>query len=154
MITLILTAIISFLSSSLPNLLKFFELKARLKHELQLNTLKLEATIRNADAVKDASLAKTEVDDVMNAREMNDKSILPIWTQVILALMAPLFAFFLVGIYLWFKLTSITVLYQQGLTLDNMEIASKIVLDDTTVTILMIIIGFYFGSRTNLNKSK
>lgn len=151
---LILTAVISFLSSSLPSLLKYFELKSKLKHELQITTLKLEASIRNVDADKEVEKARAEVQDVINARENDDLTNVPRWIEVVRALMRPLVTFLFVGLYVWFKVATMIVLIRNGLTIDNMEIASKIILDETTVTVIMIVIGFYFGSRSNFHQSK
>jgi len=151
---LILTAVISFLSSSLPSLLKYFELKSKLKHELQITTLKLEASIRNVDADKEVEKARAEVQDVINARENDDLTHVPGWIEVVRALIRPLVTFLFVGLYVWFKVATMVVLIRNGLTIDNMEIASKIILDETTVTVIMIVIGFYFGSRTNFHQSK
>lgn len=154
MMLVILTAIIGFLSSTLPNILRYFEMKAKFRHELELATLKLEAAIRQVDADKEVEAAKEAVRDTMAARDDEDNIPRGHFIDIFRALIRPVVTVAFVALYLGFKIMTMMVLINNGLSLDNMEAASKIILDETTISIIMIVIGFYFGSRSNLNRTK
>lgn len=149
----IITAVIGFLSSSFPNLLRFFEVRMRLKHEIQLATIKLEAAVRGADAEKEVAQAKAAVDDTISARNQDNNEEGSAFVVFLRSTLRPFVTLAFVFLYLGFKVLTIGILVRSGITLDNLEAASRIILDETTISILMIVIGFYFGSRSILNQS-
>lgn len=148
----ILTALIGFISSSFPNLLRFLEVRMKLKHEIQLASIRLEAAIRNVDATKEIDRAKETVQDTISARDSEDGIEGGKYVEIIRGLLRPFITLLFVLLYFGFKLLTGIVLFNAGVNIDNLEVASKIILDETTVSILMIVIGFYFGSRMTFNK--
>lgn len=146
--------IFGFISSSLPNLLKYLEERQRLKYNVQIVSLQLEATLRNIDAAKEIAKIKQEIEDSTSARNHDNSLNGGPFINFIRASVRPIVTFSFVSLYIGIKLIVLFILYKEGLNINNIEIVSKIILDDTTIAILATILGFWFGSRAMLNKEK
>lgn len=146
----ILTTIAGLLSSAIPAIFRYLEMKQKYKFELQLATLKLEAQLRTAEVNRDIRNIEETFADIQKAREA-DVEPGNSWMETWRASVRPFITYSCFSLFYGVKVTTAIVLLQSGLTIENMEAATKIILDDTTISIITIIIGFYFGSRL-LNK--
>jgi len=146
----ILTTIAGLLSSAIPVIFRYFEMKQKYKFELQLATLKLEASLRNAEVNKELKTIEETFADIQKSRE-SDAGYGNSWMETWRASVRPFITYSCFSLFYGVKVTTAIVLLQSGLNIENMEAATKIILDDTTISIITIIIGFYFGSRF-LNK--
>ena len=144
---LILTAILSFLSSCLPSIMRYFEERQRLKNNVQLETIRLEAAIRNLEAVKELEKHRYDIQDTANAREEDNKTQYKGFMEFLRASIRPVITYTLFGLFIAVKIITIYVLWNSGININNAEAFGKIVLDEATMTLLALILGFWFGSR-------
>lgn len=142
-ITLV-TAILGFLTGTIPSVLRYFENKQRYKHEMQMAVLEAEAIIRNAEAAKKVAEYKAALDDVESARQGDTASGL---MEVFRSSVRPIITYAFVGLFLFVKGMAIHVILEEGLSLQNIEVATSLILDETTITFTSLVMGFYFGSR-------
>lgn len=142
----LLTAILGFLSSCLPSIIRYFENKQKFKHDLQMATLQLEAASRNIDAAKEIA----RIRDTQDAREADEAA--DGFIGKLRASVRPVLTYGFVGLFFWVKGMAIYVIMENGLTIENVEVATNILLDEVTVSIITIVIGFYFGSREIFRK--
>jgi hypothetical protein len=142
------TTILGFLSSALPNILRYFENKQKMRHELQMATLKLEAAVRNVELMKDMKEIDAYLADTKSAREHDSEVEGSKIIEFLRSSVRPIITYSFVGLYFAVKIMAIIVLLNHGLTIDNIDVATKIILDETTISIIGLVIGFYFGSRS------
>jgi len=150
----ILTALLSFLSSCLPNILKYFEERQRLKYAVQLETIKLEAIVRNAQAATDIAASKDSLDDTISARDADNVLDGGPVINFLRSSVRPVITYSFFSLYFGVKLIAAYSIMKVGITIENAELATKIILDETTISIIIIVIGFYFGSRAMMNREK
>ena len=151
---ILLTAILGFLSSTLPSFMRYFEAKQRFKYEIQLAALQLEATIKNVDAAKDIAEAKAILDDSISARNLDRDIDGGKFINFLRASVRPVITYSFFSLYFGVKLVAAYIILQNDLTIANVEAATLILLDETTISIIVMVIGFYFGSRAMINKDK
>lgn len=147
----ILTLLLGFLTNVIPSVVRFFETKQKYKFELQMATLKLEASIRNIEATQIIYGMQKTVEDVESARNMEIENPHGLMENF-RASVRPVITYLFVGLLIFFKLLSLKTLVDSGLTLENMEVASKIIFDEITLSIITSVVGFYFGSRLMGNR--
>ncbi len=148
----IISLFLGFLSSSIPSFFKYLETRQQLKYNVQLATLQLEATIRNIEAVEEIEKIKKNLDDTISARNADLDSGGGAFAEFLRASVRPIITYSLFGLFLAVKIISIFVLMNAGLTLENMELATKIILDEVTLSMIATIGGFWFGSRVVFGK--
>lgn len=149
----IITTIAGLLSSAIPVIFRYFETKQKYKFELELATLKLEAAMRNAEIHKDIKNLEGTFEDIQRSREA-DSGYGNSWMEIIRSSVRPFITYCCFSLFYGVKVVTAIVLLQSGLTIENMEAATKIILDETTISIITIIVGFYFGSRLLNNEKK
>lgn len=150
----LLTAVLGFATSFLPTLFKYFERKQDYNYQIKLAAIKLEAIARNVDLQKEIAELQTSLGDTQSARDADSSIDGGKFINAIRDAVRPVVTFCFIGLYFGWKLMCIYVLLQAGLTTENMEIAGKIIFDAETITIIVTIMGFWFGSRAVINRSK
>lgn len=145
----IISAILGFITSFGPSILKYFERKQEIKHELALNELRIKYAERSTELnviLEEAKAAAREGDDLrrhdMSLRggsfiESLRASIRPVITYI----------FFLVfvaikGLIMWKFMETGTADF-----LTNFKGALEAIWDQETQAIFSAVIGFWFGQR-------
>lgn len=154
MILTIISTLLGFFSSTLPSIFKYLEEKQKLKYNVQIVSLQLEATLRNIDAVKEIEKIKASIQDTDSAREHDNNTNGGSIINFIRATVRPFVTYSFVALYISVKLIILYALWNEGFTINNLEAATKIILDETTVAMIAMILGFWFGQRAMLNKDR
>lgn len=137
------STIMGLLSGFIPNFIKYVEMKAQHKHELELLRLKIEAASRGIEleaVVNDGASARDHDTYIAGSGPMETlrASVRPVIT----------YSFFL--LFMIVKLSVVALMFTKGA--NTMDIINT-VWDAYTMAIFGSVIGFWFGTRamTRLN---
>lgn len=140
-----ITALISFLSSLAPLVLQYFQRRQEMQYNAQIKAMELEAILRKLDVAQAIAAMRADVADTANARASDDDTTT--WVGWLRAIVRPIITIAFGVLFFGFKSLQISILLKTGLSIDNLEAAGKIILDESTMIMIMAIISFYFGGR-------
>jgi len=141
----IISALIGLLGSTIPRAIAYFERKQEIQYELEITRLKVEGATRGYEISRDISSMNTQTLTVNDARK-HDLAIDggSTWNQI-RAAVRPVITIILFSLWLFVKVFIIAALIKA----DTIDVAqfSSIVMDEYTLSLLMLVMGFWFGSR-------
>ena len=158
----ILSAVLGFATSGLPNVLKFFEQKGDQKHERDMAEIEIRRTIEMAKAgyasqerIEEFKTDQVEMETYAEERVAlykNDEASAEgasTWVINLRASVRPIITYVFVIILLVVDFVGLYWAISSGA---NYAEAMQIVFSDEEMAILASIIGFWFGARTWDNK--
>lgn len=140
-----LSTIFGLLSGLIPNFLKYLEMKAQHKHEVELLRLQIEAASRGIEMQAIAN-------DRDSARDHDVTISGNGFMEALRASVRPVITYAFFGLFVVVKVSAVVLLFRQGT--NPMEILNTI-WDAYTMAIFGSVLGFWFGSRSmqRLNES-
>ncbi len=143
MIALIST-ILGLLSSILPNIVKIYEKKQDLKHEIELTKLRIAAAERNVELTTVAEVAKADVSEGDSLRDHDSLLSGHSYFDALRASIRPVITYVFFLLFIGIKITVLVIMVNRGVDADKIV---NIIWDQETMAIFSAIIGFWFGSR-------
>ena len=140
----ILSPLIGIFGSVIPSVVRIFERKQELKHEIELSKIKFDAAIRAAESNLKLEEIKADVAEGQSIRD-HDKSLdggkfINALRASIRPVVTYLFFFLLVAV----KVSAAYVMLSNGQSVPEML---KAVWDQETMALFSTIMAFWFGSR-------
>lgn len=143
MIALIST-ILGLLSSILPNIVKIYEKKQDLKHEIELTKLRIAAAERNVELTTVAEVAKADVSEGDSLRDHDSLLSGHSTFDALRASIRPVVTYVFFLLFIGIKITVLVIMVNRGVDADKIV---NTIWDQETMAIFSAIIGFWFGSR-------
>lgn len=143
MIALIST-ILGLLSSILPNVVKIYEKKQDLKHEIELTKLRIAAAERNVELTTVAEVAKADVSEGDSLRDHDSLLSGHSTFDALRASIRPVVTYVFFLLFIGIKITVLVIMVNRGVDADKIV---NTIWDKETMAIFSAIIGFWFGSR-------
>jgi len=138
----IISTILGIISSAIPGILKYLAQRETDSHELDMARLKLEAASKGLRMTEEATVA-SQADPLARDPEAS------IWVVNTRAMVRPVITFAFFAIFVFVKAGSAWVLVlHEGLTPQNIQQVSTLVLDDPYMAVFSTIVGFWFGMRS------
>jgi hypothetical protein len=140
----LLSPIFGILGSLLPSVVRIFERKLELKHEIELTKLKIDATIHQANITFDTEVVKAIAVERQSILD-HDKSLDGgKYINTLRASIRPVITYVFFFVFLAVKIAAAYVMIQTGQSVPEMLQA---VWDVETMALFSTIIAFWFGSR-------
>jgi hypothetical protein len=140
----LLSPIFGILGSLLPSVVRIFERKLELKHEIELTKLKIDATIHQANITFDTEVVKAIAVERQSILD-HDKSLDGgKYINTLRASIRPVITYVFFFVFLAVKIAAAYVMIQTGQSVPEMLNA---VWDVETMALFSTIIAFWFGSR-------
>ena len=139
-----LPALLGFMTSFLPNVIKYYENKQRYAHEVTLAKLQLESKklgIKHAEFIESI---RTVVDEGNSLRH-HDSIINSVgWVNTLRATVRPVITYTFFAFFIGIKMLTASLMYVKGY--DAFDVLA-VVWDAYTISIFGSIVGFWFGTR-------
>jgi hypothetical protein len=140
--------LLGFVSSTIPSLLKYFERKQEIAYELELTKLKIEAAVRGYEVTTEIADIDASISEGESVRKHDALLDGGDYINALRASVRPVVTYAFFGLFLLVKLSvAFVIIMHNGLTIDNMELVQRTVLDEPTNAVFAVIVGFWFGSR-------
>jgi len=152
----IISTILGFLSSSVPQIIQYFARRKELDYQLAIASLKVEA------AKSGFELTQAVADDaqlVIEGNNLRSTDVVISGGKFIDALRAsvrPVITYVLFGFFIGIKLfVTAVVILRTPIDLSTMKEVVNLIMDDNTTAITSTVIGYYFGTKAleNMRKS-
>jgi hypothetical protein len=153
----ILSAVLGFATSGLPNVLKFFEQKGDQKHERDMAEIEIRRTMEMAKAgyasqekIEEFKTTQVEMDTYAEERVAlykHDSKLAEgasTWVVNLRASVRPIITYIFVFLLLFVDIVGMIWAIKSGV---DFSTAMEIVFSDEEMAIVASIIGFWFGSR-------
>jgi hypothetical protein len=140
----ILSPFLGIIGSLLPSIVRIFERKLELKHEIELTKIKLDAAERQADLTYNIEMVKGDAISRQSALD-HDKSLDGgIFINALRSSVRPIVTYIFFITFLAVKISAAYVMLTTGQSVPEMLDA---VWDMETMALFSTIIAFWFGSR-------
>ena len=143
MLTL-LTPFLGILGSLLPSVIRIFERKQEMKYELELNKVKLEAAVQNAQIQIAIEDAKADVADAQSVRSFDSNVDGGRFINALRSSIRPVITYVFFALFIAVKIAAAYVMISTGQSIPEMM---KAIWDADTAALFGTIIAFWFGSR-------
>lgn len=143
MITII-SAIIGFLASIIPALIKLYEKNQDYYYEVKLRELEIDATIKGVSIQARLEEVKAAVEEARSVYEHDESIAGSPFINELRASVRPVITYTFFGLFVFVKLVALFTAIYQGVSIDAL---SSVVWDDFTASIFSAIVCFWFGSR-------
>lgn len=143
MLTLI-SPLIGIFGSLLPNIVRIFERKQEMNHEIQLTKIKLEAAKENAKLELDTANVKADVDEGKSVRDHDSSLDGGKYINTLRASIRPVITYLFFLLFIAVKIAAAYVMIKNGQSVPDML---KAVWDQDTMALFSTIIAFWFGAR-------
>ena len=153
----VLSAILGFATSGLPNVLKFFEQKGDQKHEREMAEIEMRRSLAMAEKgfasqekIEELKTEQVSMDTYTQERVAlykNDEASAEgasTWVINLRASVRPIITYIFVSIFLFADIAGLWWAINTGV---DFETAMNIVISTEEMAIISSIIGFWFGSR-------
>ena len=140
----LLSPLIGIIGSLLPSVVRIFERKQELKHEIELTRIKLDASLKAAEANIKLEEIKADVTEGQSIRD-HDKSIDGgKFINALRASIRPIITYVFFALFVTVKAAAAYVMINNGLSVPEML---RAVWDSETMALFSTIMAFWFGSR-------
>lgn len=143
MLTL-LSPFLGILGSLLPSIVRIFERKQEMQYELEVNKIKLEAALQNAQIQIAVEDAKADVADAQSVRSFDSNVDGGRIINALRASIRPVITYVFFALFIAVKIAAAYVMISTGQSIPEML---KAVWDADTAALFGTIIAFWFGSR-------
>lgn len=143
MLTL-LSPFLGILGSLLPSVVRIFERKQEMQYELEVNKIKLEAALQNAQIQIAVEDAKADVADAQSVRSFDSNVDGGRIINALRASIRPVITYVFFALFIAVKIAAAYVMIATGQSIPEML---KAVWDADTAALFGTIIAFWFGSR-------
>lgn len=143
MLTL-LSPFLGIIGSLLPSIVRIFERKQEIQYELELNKIKMEAAVQNAQIQIAIEDAKADVADAQSVRSYDNNLDGGSFINALRASIRPVITYVFFALFVAVKVAAAWVMIQQGQSIPEML---KAVWDQDTMALFGTIIAFWFGAR-------
>lgn len=140
----ILSPLIGIVGSLLPSIVRIFERRQEMKHEIELTRVKIEASIQQAKVQLDIENVKADVEEGKSVRS-HDRSIDGgKYINTLRASIRPVITYCFFFLFVAVKVAAAWTMIVNGQSVPEML---KAVWDPETMALFSTIIAFWFGSR-------
>jgi hypothetical protein len=140
----ILSPLIGIIGSLLPSVVRIFERRQEMKHEIELTRVKIEASIQQAKVQLDIENVKADVEEGKSVRS-HDRSIDGgKYINTLRASIRPVITYCFFFLFVAVKIAAAWTMIANGQSVPDML---KAVWDPETMALFSTIIAFWFGSR-------
>jgi hypothetical protein len=140
----ILSPLIGIFGSVIPSVVRIFERKQELKHEIELSKIKFDAAIRAAESNLKLEEIKADVAEGQSIRD-HDKSLDGgKFINALRASIRPVVTYLFFFLFVAVKVSAAYVMLSNGQSVPEML---KAVWDQETMALFSTIMAFWFGSR-------
>lgn len=140
----IFSPLLGILGSLLPSIVRIFERKIELKHEIDLTKLKIDAAVHQANITLDTEVVKATAVERQSILD-HDKSLDGgKFINALRASIRPVITYVFFLVFLAVKIAAAYVMIKTGQSVPEML---KAVWDAETMALFSTIIAFWFGSR-------
>lgn len=143
MLTL-LSPFLGIIGSLLPSIVRIFERKQEMKYELELNKIKMEAAVQNAQIQIAVEDSKADVADAQSVRSFDNNVDGGRIINALRASIRPVITYVFFALFIAVKVAAAYVMISTGQSVPEML---KAVWDADTAALFGTIIAFWFGSR-------
>lgn len=141
----LLSPLFGIMGSLLPSIVRIFERRQELKHEIELTRIKIEAAEKNAKIELEATAIKADVDEGESVRR-HDRSLRGNqFIDTLRASIRPVITYVFFFFFIAVKTAAAYVMLSNGQSVPEML---KAVWDVETMSLFATIIAFWFGART------
>ncbi len=142
----IIAALIGLLSSTIPNILRYFERKQEITYELEMMRMKIEATIKGYEVGQAINELNNNTSATNDARRHDETLDGGEFINALRASVRPVVTYTFFGIWLFVKMTILFAFFKAG-NLD-LQVFTATMLDEQTLALFSLIMGFWFGARS------
>jgi hypothetical protein len=140
----LLSPLIGIFGSVIPSVVRIFERKQELKHEIELSKIKFDAAIRAAESNLKLEEIKADVAEGQSIRD-HDKSLDGgKFINALRASIRPVVTYLFFFLFVAVKVSAAYVMLSNGQSVPEML---KAVWDQETMALFSTIMAFWFGSR-------
>lgn len=140
----ILSPFLGIVGSLLPSIIRIFEKKQDLQHEIELTKIKMDAAVATANTAFDTEAIKGLVQQGQSLRD-HDKSLDGgVFINTLRASIRPVITYLFFGLFVIVKTSAAWVMLANGMDVPSMLAA---VWDEQTMSLFSTILAFWFGSR-------
>lgn len=143
MLTL-LSPFLGIIGSLLPSIVRIFERKQEIQYELELNKIKMEAAVQNAQIQIAIEDAKADVADAQSVRSYDNNVDGGRFINALRASIRPVITYVFFALFVAVKVAAAWVMIANGQSIPEMLQA---VWDQDTMALFGTIIAFWFGTR-------
>ena len=140
----ILSPFLGILGSLLPSIVRIFERKQEMQYELELNKIKMEAAVQNAQIQIAVEDAKADVADAQSVRSYDNNVDGGRFINALKASIRPVITYVFFFLFVAVKVAAAWVMIASGQSVPEML---KAVWDADTMALFGTIIAFWFGAR-------
>lgn len=140
----LLSPLIGIFGSLLPNIVRIFERKQEMAHEIELTRIKLDAAKENAKLELDAANVKADVDEGKSVRDHDSSLDGGKFINTLRASIRPVITYVFFLLFVAVKVAAAYVMLKNGQSVPEML---KAVWDQETMSLFSTIIAFWFGAR-------
>lgn len=140
----LLSPLIGIIGSLLPSVVRIFERKQELKHEIQLTQIKLDATLRAAEANIKLEEIKADSAERVSVRAHDSAIDGGKFINALRASIRPVITYLFFFLFVAVKVSAAYVMISNGSSIPDMLEA---VWDLETMSLFSTIMAFWFGSR-------
>lgn len=140
----IISAILGFLTSTLPNIISYFEQRQRYQYEIEITKLKLSVAEKGFDMAKVLADSKWVVQEGDSIRHHDSTISTNEYINDLRASVRPVLTYLFFFVFLLIKVSTLTLML--GDNVDPYRVIA-VFWDDYTSSIFGAICGFWFGSR-------
>jgi len=140
----LLSPLIGIFGSLLPNIVRIFERKQEMQHEIELTRIKLDAAKENAKLELDTANVKADVDEGKSVRDHDSSLDGGKFINTLRASIRPVITYVFFFLFVAVKVAAAYVMLKNGQSVPEML---KAVWDQETMSLFSTIIAFWFGAR-------
>ena len=144
MLLTLLSPFLGILGSLLPSVVRIFERKQEIQYELEMNKMKMEAALQNAQIQIAVEDAKADVADAKSVRSFDNNVDGGRFINALRASIRPVITYVFFSLFIAVKVAAAWVMISTGQSVPEMLQA---VWDADTMALFGTIIAFWFGSR-------
>jgi len=140
----LLSPLFGILGSLLPSVVRIFERKQELRHEIELTRIKIEAARENAKLEMGMASIKADVEEGKSIRDHDSNLDGGKFINALRASIRPVVTYVFFALFVVVKISAAYVMLSNGQSVPEML---KAVWDVETMSLFSTIIAFWFGSR-------
>lgn len=140
----LLSPFLGILGSLLPSVVRIFERKQEIQYELEMNKMKMEAAVQNAQIQIAIEDAKADVADAQSVRSYDNNIDGGRFINALKASIRPVITYVFFALFVAVKVAAAWVMISNGSSIPEML---KAVWDNDTMALFGTIIAFWFGAR-------
>lgn len=140
----LLSPLIGIIGSLLPSVVRIFERKQELKHEIELTRIKLDASLKAAEANIKLEEIKADVTEGQSIRDHDESIDGGKFINALRASIRPIITYVFFALFVTVKAAAAYVMINNGLSVPEML---RAVWDSETMALFSTIMAFWFGSR-------